>query len=102
MTAEQLALIAGAVLSLLFSYVPKLSDWYAGLSSQYKKLVMGGVLVLTAAGIFALNCAGYGGMFGWDLTCDVPGAIGFVQVLIAALVANQAVYLISRKAKSAF
>ena len=48
MTAEELASIAGIVLSLLFSYIPGLKDAYDGLDGDYKRLVMGLSLVVVA------------------------------------------------------
>lgn len=93
MTSEQLAAIVGVVLSLAFSYVPGVNDWFEGLASAYKRAVMGGLLVAAAVAIFALAC----GNFEVGVTCSEAGAIEFVKVLIAALVANQSVYPITKK-----
>lgn len=91
MSAEQLAAIAGAILSLLFSYVPGLSDWYGALESTQKRLLMAALLLLVAAGVFGASCGGI-----WTaVTCDKAGALGLVNALIAALVANQATYTLS-------
>lgn len=97
MDAVTLAAIAGAILSLLFTYLPWFKNWYEPLSAENKQLVMGVLLVLVAAGVFGLTCLGLADQFGWTLVCDVAGAIGFIKVLIAALMANQSVYLITRK-----
>ena len=94
MSAENLGAIAGVVLSLLFSYIPGLSDWFAGLDKGNKQALMGVLLVLVAAGVFGLNCAH---LFDFGLACSTAGAVDFVQVLIAALVANQGMYLITKK-----
>lgn len=99
MDAVTLAALAGAVLSLVFSYFPKVRTWYDGLDSDGKKQVMGAALIVTAAAVFGLACTPYGAEFGLEIACTVAGAIGFLKVLIAALVANQAVYLITRKSK---
>jgi hypothetical protein len=89
--AAKLASIAGIVLSLLFSYIPGLNAKFAALESMYKRLIMAGLLLLTAAAIFGLSCAGY-----WpQVTCDRGGVLKLIEVFIAALIANQAAYAIS-------
>jgi hypothetical protein len=95
MNADTLSAIAGALLSLAFSYIPSLQARYEPLDGVYKRLIMLGLLVLAAAGAFSLACAGWGTDFGLQLTCDRSGLIGLVRALIAALVANQTTFLIS-------
>lgn len=95
MDANLLSAIAAVVVSFLFSYVPGLNTWFAGLASEWKRLIMLGVLVLVAAGAVGLACAGLAVDFGLSVTCDKPGVIGVVQALILALAANQATYSIS-------
>lgn len=90
-TPEWLALVAGAVLSLLFSYVPGLSDWYATLDGTRKRLVMAGLLLVVAGGAFGLGCAGI--LAGVD--CSRNGAVNAVYAFILALMANQSTYAIS-------
>ncbi|NMC12674.1 MAG: hypothetical protein GYA34_07295 [Chloroflexi bacterium] len=98
MSAEMLAAIAGALLSLLFSYVPGLSDWYASLGAAQndqgtrKRLVMLGLLALVAAGSFGLSCAGWGTGYGLELSCDQQGVMGLLQALLLAAMANQATH----------
>lgn len=102
MTPEWLASAAAVVLSLLFSYLPPLAHWYAGLDGDQKRIVMGAAIVLVGAGAVGLACAGWAFDFGIKLECDRPGLVMVVNAIIAALVANQATYLISarRKAKA--
>ena len=45
-TPEFLAAVAGVVLSLAFSYVPGLRDWYEALAGEFKRLIMAGVLLV--------------------------------------------------------
>lgn len=97
MTTNQLTSIAAVILSLAFSYLPGLSGWYEALRSEAKRLTMLGLLVLVAAGVFSLACAGFGLSLGISLVCDSQGAFGLLQTLIMALVANQATYLITVK-----
>ena len=91
MSAEQLAAIAGVILSLLFSYVPGLSDWYGALDPTKKRLVMAVLLLAVAAGVFGASC----GKLVAGVTCDKAGALALISAFITALVANQAAYQIS-------
>lgn len=91
MSAEQLAAIAGIILSLLFSYIPGLSDWYDHLDSTQKRLAMAALLLGVSGGIFGLSC----GNVITAVVCDKSGALGLIQAFIAALIANQATYQIS-------
>ena len=92
-TPEVIAMLAGALLSLAFSYIPGLSARYGALSPEYKRLIMAGLMVVVAAGAFALAC--FGLLSG--LVCDQPGVIRLVWVVILAITANQSVYQISKR-----
>lgn len=93
MTAELLSAIAGIALSLAFSYIPGLSGWFDAKEPTTKRLIMAMVLLACVIAIFVLSCYGVLTV----ASCDQPGAIGLVSAFIAALVANQATYLISPK-----
>jgi len=90
-TPEWLALIAGALLSLLFSYVPGLSDWFAKLDGTHKRLVMLALLAVVTGVAFGLGCAGVLG----GVACDQAGAVSVLYAFVLALVANQGVYNIT-------
>jgi hypothetical protein len=93
MTAEQLGSIAGIVLSLLFSYVPGLAGWFAALTTGYKQMIMGVLLIAVAGAIYGLACANlYGG-----IVCGKEGGLQLINILIAALISNQSAYLLTRK-----
>jgi hypothetical protein len=96
MSAETLAASTGIVLSLFSSYLPGWSKWYSDLTSDYKRLIMALLLLIVAVGSFLLSCSGYGSQFNIDTTCNPNGFISLVQIYIAALVANQAVYAITK------
>ncbi len=96
MTAEQLATIAGVLLSLLFSYVPGLSDKFGALDATKKRLAMAGLILIVAAGALGLSCANVL----TEIECSSAGVLDLVKVFVAALVANQATYLISPQKKT--
>ena len=95
MTAELLAGTAGVVLALLFAYVPGLNEKYAGLTKEAKSLIMLGLLFLVAAASVGIACAGWAGDLGIAVTCDKSGFIAVGKALLAAIVANQSVYMIA-------
>ena len=72
MTAVSLALIAGTVLSLLFSYVPGMNVWFAGLEGTIKRLIMLVILLLVSVAIYGLSCAGWA-LGGFEVVCDQAG-----------------------------
>ena len=91
MTATVLASIAGVVLSLAFNYIPGLNTKFAALSTEVKRLIMLGILVLVAAGAYGLSCAGW-----WPtVTCDEAGIKALLEALFFAAVANQTAYSLS-------
>ena len=90
-TPEFLASVAGIALSLVFSYIHGVKDWYNELAGEWKRLFMAGLLLVVAVAIYALGCAG----IIQGVTCDQNGIIRLVSVFIMALVANQSAYLIA-------
>ena len=86
-----LSSLAGGVLSLIFSYAPGAKDWFGRLMPETKRTVMLVLLALSAIGIFVLGCGGYL----QAVSCDKGGAIELAKIFIAALIANQATFLIS-------
>ena len=90
MTPESLAVIAGVLLSLGFTYIPGLSDWYGALRSTEKRLLMLGLLAASAVGVLAYQCRG-------EAACYQAGLEPAVLAFVAAAVANQTTYLLSPK-----
>jgi hypothetical protein len=90
MTKEGLAGLAGLILSLVFSYVPGVNTWFGKLDGTVKRLIMGALIVVVALGAYGLSCAGVLGV----VECSKQGALDLVQVIIAALVANQGTYML--------
>jgi hypothetical protein len=93
MTAEELIAIAGAVLAVLFAYIPGFASWFNPLQAETKRLIMLGMLVVITAAVFGLSCANI-----WvSVTCDQKGAFGLVIALVTAIVANQGTFSILPK-----
>jgi len=97
MTPEYLAGVAGVLLSLAFAYIPGLKDWFDAQVPQRKAQVMAVALILVAGGLFGFACVNVAALLDAPVTCDVPGVVAVVKVLIAALVANQAAFLLMVK-----
>jgi hypothetical protein len=106
MTPELLASLCAMLLSLAASYLPGFSAWYQALESLPKRLVMLALLAAVAAACYGLACAGLldllasqlsGGETSLSLTCDTPGALALFKAFLAALLANQAIYQISKQ-----
>jgi len=93
MTSDLLSAIAGIILSLAFSYIPGVSDWFVALDGAYKRLIMAALLLIVAAGAFALGCTGVLD----TVECSRDGALGLVSAYISALIANQSAYQIARR-----
>jgi hypothetical protein len=91
MTVEQLGSIAGIVLSLAVAYLPRVREWYDAKDAAGKARTMGFLLVGTAVGVFLLGCVNLYAL----VPCTVAGAQSLLFVLVNALVANQATYLIA-------
>lgn len=91
-TAEFIAGAAGALISLIFSYLPGLRTWYAEKSATFKRLFMLGVVVLTSAGIFGLGCAN---ILSTNLVCSKQGILQLAIVIGTALITNQSVFVIT-------
>jgi hypothetical protein len=94
MTENTVGMLAGALLSLLFGYAPGLRPWYEALEPTRKALVMAGALLIAALLLYGAAC-----YTPWQVgvTCDEAGFWQLAQLFIAALVANQATYLIGVK-----
>lgn len=92
-THEFITLAAGTLLSLLFSYIPKLNVWYNAMTAEVKRLVMLGMLLIISAAVFLLAFYGVIEIEGWgDLQSNI---VLFVKTFVMALIANQSTYLIT-------
>lgn len=100
-TSETLSLFAGGLLSLAFSYIPKLNTWYASKDEQTKQLVMLAALLITTLGIFGASCARlYEIPFVGGVECSQSGAVSLGVDFVIALIANQGVHRLSPRTQS--
>jgi len=95
-TPEMLVGVSGVVLSLLFSYIPGLRVWYAGLVSETKQLIMLGLILVISGAVFVLGC---NGILATNIQCDKSGIVSFVFIVITAIISNQATYSITPQTK---
>lgn len=94
LTAQLLSGIVGVIISLLFTLIPGLKDWYDGLG-KYKGLFMVGIMVVVGLVIFGLSCIP---SFPLPmLTCNVAGFWELIVLIASAIVANQMAYLTTNK-----
>jgi hypothetical protein len=92
LTPEILGTIAGAVLSILFSYIPGLNTWFAAKDNTQKRGLMALLLLITSAGVFGLGCAG---ILNAGIACSNDGAIQIVWIFLLGIIGNQSAYSIS-------
>ena len=93
-SAEELCVAAGVLLSLGFSYVPGLNEWFGALAPTRKRLVMLAGLLLVTGGVFALSCLQ--APLGLEkVTCTQAGAWGLLRALAMAAIANQSAYALT-------
>lgn len=97
MTSQELMAIAGVIISIVFEYFPKLSEWYNLKPDNQQRMIMLGVVFVVAFAAYGLSCAGL--VDAW--TCDTGGFWAMLKILIAGVVANQATYtILPRKAEA--
>jgi hypothetical protein len=98
MTANQLSSISAIVLSLVFSYIPRVKNSFDKLEGVYKRLVMLVLLALVTGISFGLSCWSiFAGIVA--IQCSQAGAIGLLSAFVQAVIANQATFLISPQTK---
>lgn len=91
-TSAAIAGIAGAFLSLIFSYVPGLNTKFAALPKETQQLAMAGLMLLVTIVIVALGCYK---VVQINLTCDQSGWVQAIWVFLSAIMANQATFRLS-------
>lgn len=96
-TQAQLAVAVGAVLSLAFTFLPVLKDWFDKRTGSERAQVMAILIVLVGVAITALSCAN----ILTEVPCTRDGVmeffLGAVVNSVFALTANQATHQITKK-----
>ena len=90
LSPENLAAVAGIVLSLVFSYVPGLSTKFSALDPVRKRLTFMGLLLLTAIGFVAYECRAL-------VECYTANGEKAVTAFVFALMASQGAYQLTPK-----
>jgi hypothetical protein len=94
LTAAVLMSIAGAALSVAFTWFPRLNTWYAKLEKDTQSGIMLGLLVLCAVVIVLLGCSGLIVVVG--LMCTTQGivslALNLLIGLVSGMMSNQGTY----------
>jgi len=97
MSADSLSLIAGSLLSLIFSYVPGLNDKFNALSTEYKRGIMLGLVVVVALAIYFLTCSSLAIDLGMKVTCGKAGLVEMARMIVLVAIANQGAYGLTKR-----
>lgn len=84
-----LSAAAGIVLSLLVSYFPGFNDWFDKRDPVTKRLLMGVFIIVVGVGSAVASC---------QAQAECLGGLDFgayLSAILAALIANQSMYLLS-------
>jgi hypothetical protein len=100
MTAEILALVAGVIISLLFSYIPGLNVKFGVLASETKRVILLGLMLAVGIVAFLLSCTTFGGNFGIPVVCTQGGLSELIKAFVLAAIANQTTYQLTTEPKS--
>ena len=87
---ENLAYLAGVVMSLVFSYVPGLKVKFEALSGDYKRLVLLLTLFVAASGLY---------LYQSGLVWDQAYALETLKAFVQAAIASQAAYVLTPETK---
>lgn len=89
LTPEFLISLTGVVLSVCFSYIPKLNTWFAVQEPQMKLLIMAGIMAAVTAALVGLSCTNTM-VF---MTCDKQGFVNTILIFFQGMVLNQTAFV---------
>lgn len=92
---ELMPVILGVVLSLVFTYAPKLQLWYSSLAANHKAGIQLLGIILISLAYFGLGCTTWAARIGIMVPCNADGIWVLLVVLAKTLMANQAAYLLT-------
>lgn len=105
MTPDILVAIAGAGLSLVLAFVPRVNAWYEALAVDVKRQVMGGAVIAAAVLVGLGSCVSLIGSIlppEWLVPCTQTDIGALVRLALTALGANQTVYWAAVKPTQSF
>jgi len=92
-TSGVLIAFVAALLALAFDYFPGLAKWYDAKDASAKKQIMAGLLVGTAALVFAGTCLSW---IVTNLVCEPKSLITLIYELLIAVSVNQGLHAVSK------
>jgi len=92
---DVIVMIAGSVLSMSFTYIPKFNVWFAMKSNEFKQFTMLILMFVSTAAIFGLGCANLIQIN--NFICDKTTAAHFVYTFVLAVMSNQSTYMVTPK-----
>lgn len=90
LTPELVAGIFGFLLSVFFTYFPKVNTAFAKLTTEQKSLIQILGTIAVAAIIFLISCQGW---ITINIACTEKGAVELIKIVFVALTSNQITYL---------
>jgi len=93
MTPQNIVVVGGVILSLLFEYVPGVYEWHQKLGKRQTAAVMAGLMALVVLAAWLLSCYGPYNF----LECNEAGAWNGFELYALALIANQVTYQLAGK-----
>ena len=88
MTAQVLSGLAGAILSLIFSYLPGAAPWFDTLTPTQRRLTMAGLMLAVTVVVMTWKC-------NLQTECLTASWQDYLTVYASALVANQTIFQVS-------
>lgn len=94
MTAEIVAMIVGAIVSILLEVVPKLKDAWSGW--EWRRMTLLGLSLVVPLGAWGLVC--YAGVaLPFEVACGGQGAFDAALLGIISFLSSQTTYLMSAR-----
>jgi len=94
-SSDLIIMITGALLSAMFTYIPKFNVWFALKSDEFKQLTMLILMFVVTAVIFTLGCFNF--LQIEKFVCDRNTGFYFVYTFILAIMSNQSAHKILPK-----
>jgi len=92
LSPELIVSITGVIISLVFSYFPRLRTSFGALTQEVKSGIMLALMAAVVAAVAGLNCAGW---VDAGISCDQVGLQQLIWWYLLAVTGNQVAYSIS-------